>query len=79
MYNLSHETKKLLEKSLGIPYEEIINMNLEDEIQFVEGKIGKKLAWNKNDKIDGLPIFTNQDVDKEIKKLIKNRRWNRNV
>ena len=65
-FELSNETKKILSESIGIPYEKLIQMDDEEINAFIEQKIGKKITWPKGAKIDGLPIRTMEDIDKQI-------------
>ena len=65
-FELSNETKKILSESIGIPYEKLIQMDDEKINAFIDQKIGKKITWPKGAKIDGLPIRTMEDIDKQI-------------
>lgn len=65
-YKLSDKTKEILEKKLGITIEDLNKMDLDEEIKFVEQKTGKKINWPENGKVEGLPICTMEDVDKEV-------------
>ena len=68
-FKLSSETKKILSKRIGIPYDKLIQMDDEEIEAFIEQKTGKKITWPKGAKIDGLPIKTMEDVNKEIDEL----------
>lgn len=71
---LTEKSKQNISESIGIPYEELINKD-DDEIKaLVERKIGKKLKWKENAKIDGLPIMTMSKVNKKIDKMTRNER-----
>lgn len=65
-FKLSSETKKILSKRIGIPYDKLIQMDDEEIEAFIEQKTGKKITWPKGAKIDGLPIKTMEDVNKKI-------------
>lgn len=68
-FELSNKTKKILSKRIGIPYDKLIQMDDEEIEAFIERKTGKKITWPKGAKIDGLPIKTMEDVNKEIDEL----------
>ena len=68
-FELSNKTKKILSKRIGIPYDKLIQMDDEEIEAFIEKKTGKKITWPKGAKIDGLPIKTMEDVNKEIDEL----------
>ena len=65
-YNLSSQTKEILSKRIGIPYEKLMQMNDEEIEAYIEQKTGKKITWPNGAKVDGLPIMTMEDVDKKI-------------
>lgn len=65
-FKLSSKTKELLSKRIGIPYEKLIRMDDEEIEAYIEKKTGKKITWPKGAKVDGLPIKTMEEVDKEI-------------
>ena len=65
-FKLSNKTKERLSKRIGIPYEKLIHMDDEEIEAYIEKKTGKKITWPKGAKIDGLPIRTLEDVEKEI-------------
>ena len=65
-FKLSSKTKELLSKRIGIPYEKLIRMDDEEIEAYIEKKTGKKITWPKGAKVDGLPIKTLEEVDKEI-------------
>ena len=44
---LTNETKSLLEKRFGKSLDEILYMDLDEEISFVEKRIGKKLLFSR--------------------------------
>ena len=64
-FKLSSKTKEMLSKSIGIPYEKLIQMEDEEIEAYIEQKTGKKITWPKGAKGDGLPIMTMEDVDKD--------------
>lgn len=43
---ISERTKKNIEKNIGLSFEEIVNLDLDDEIEYVEKKTGKKLSFS---------------------------------
>lgn len=65
-FKLSSKTKELLSKRIGIPYEKLIRMDDEEIEAYIEKKTGEKITWPKGAKVDGLPIKTMEEVDKEI-------------
>ena len=65
-FKLSNKTKEILSKSIGIPYEKLIQMDDEEIEAYIEQKTGKKIIWPKEAKVDGLSIRTMKDVDKKI-------------
>ena len=65
-FKLSSETKKLLSKRIGIPYDKLVQMDDEEIEAFIEQKTGKKITWPKGAKVDGLPIKTMKDIDKGL-------------
>lgn len=70
-HQLSKMTKELLSKRIGIPYEQLIQMDDEEIEAHIERKTGKKITWPKGAKVDGLPIRTKEDTNKEIDRIIK--------
>ena len=78
-YQLSNKTKEVLSKSIGIPYERLIQMDDEEIEAYIEKKTGKEITWPKGAKIDGLPIRTMEDIDKKIDSLTnkKSEGWER--
>ena len=65
-FKLSRKTMVLLSKRIGIPYEKLIRMDDEEIEAYIEKKTGKKITWPKGAKVDGLPIKSTEEVDKEI-------------
>ncbi len=68
---LSDETKKSIERIVGLPFEDIIKMSPLHEKEYVEKKTGKKLGWREGLKVDGLPIRTIEEVDKQLAEIIE--------
>jgi len=50
MAMISDETKKVLETSLGLPYEQLCGLDLHEEISFVKAKTGKSPKFVHNPK-----------------------------
>ena len=65
-YQLKDETKKLISKRIGLSYEELKNMSDEEIDAYIEKKKGKKMTWPKGAKMNGLPIKTLDDKEKEL-------------
>lgn len=65
-YQLKDETKKLISKRIGLSYEELKNMSDEEIDAYIEKKTGKKMTWPKGAKMNGLPIKTLDDKEKEL-------------
>ena len=66
LFKWSDKMKKDFFEKVGISYEELIKMDEEDVIAHIEKRTGKKFVWPKNGRVDGLPIKTMEEVDKEI-------------
>lgn len=83
MYELSLETKQAISKTVGLPWETLINMTIEEEIDYIEKKNGKKLGVamrpypnirsTGNPLINRYRFFTKEDEEKWFKKLMKRR------
>lgn len=73
MWELSEKTIRSLEESVGLSIEEIRNLSLEEEIAYVEKKIGRSLKYPENARIDGMRIRTMEEVDRKIDKMIKRK------
>ena len=73
-YQLRKETKELLSRRIGIPYEELLQMTDEEIDNYIEKKTGKKITWPEGAKVDGLPIKTIEEVEESFK---KNNGWER--
>ena len=65
-YQLKDETKKLISKRIGLSYENLKNMSDEEIDAYIEKKTGKKRTWTKGAKMNGLPIKTLDDKEKEL-------------
>ena len=84
MYELSSETKQAISKTVGLPWDTLINMTVDEEIVYIEKKNGKKLGFamrpypnsrsTGNPLIDRYRFFTKEDEEKWFKKLMKRRR-----
>lgn len=70
---LNDKSKKILERTIGLPYEKIINMDVHNEISYVEQKNGKKLNYRKDAMVNFLPIKTMDEVDNKLKVLTKKK------
>jgi len=71
---LRKETKELLSRRIGIPYEKLLEMTDEEIDNYIEKKTGKKITWPEGAKVDGLPIKTIEEVEESFK---KNNGWER--
>ena len=79
MVVLSNRTKKALEKSIGLSFEEIVNLDFDEEVKHVETKTGKPLRFSKkydsrklswcNPLLSRKRIRTMEDVNKKIDSL----------
>lgn len=72
-YQLSEKTKENISKAIGLPFDEIVNMDFEDLEKHIEQKIGKKPTYDLRMRIDGISmdeehIITIEQVDKELDK-----------
>ena len=83
MYELSHETKQAIFKTVGLPWDTLINMTVEEEIAYIEKKNGKKLGFAMrpypNIRTTGNPLlnryrFTRQEDEEKWFKKLKTRR-----
>lgn len=83
MYELSPETKQAISKTVGLHWDTLINMTVEEEIEYIEKKNGKKLGFamrpypnirsTENPLINRYRFFTKEDEEKWFKKLMKRR------
>lgn len=72
-YQLSEKTKENISKAIGLPFDEIVNMDFEDLEKNIEQRIEKKPTYDLRLRIDGIPIdeehiITIEQVDKELDK-----------
>lgn len=85
MYNLNDNTKIILSKSIGIPYEKLITMDDDEITAYIEQKNGKKMGWSKPDArftgsgddsvlIDQGRFCTMEEVDKRIDEIVKHHK-----
>lgn len=84
MYELSPETKQAISKTVGLPWDTLVNMTIDEEIAYIENKNGKNLGFamrpypnrrsTGNPLIDRYRFFTKEDEEKWFKKLMKRRR-----
>ena len=78
-YQLNDKTKEHISVLMGLPFDEIINMDYEELERYIELKIGKKPEWDLKKRIDGIPlddehILTLEQVDKELDKITNEQR-----
>lgn len=89
MYNLSEDTKKLMSKTMGVPYENIVKTEPEDLATYIEQKHGKKPNFSKphtllsgsgDDSIliDHNRITTMDSIDKRLNKIAKHSKLKHN-
>ena len=64
-YQLSEKTKQAISRNVGIPYEELINMDWDDIDKHIENKTGKKLTYDTRLWIDGIPLDENHILTRE--------------
>lgn len=72
-YQLSEKTKENISRAIGLPFDEIVNMDFEDLEKHIEQRIGKKTTYDLRLRIDGIPIdeehiITIEQVDKGLDK-----------
>jgi len=65
MFRLNEQSKASIERATGIPYNDILNMDIETIERIVEKKIGKKLKFTD----DGLMDFDIAALDNYIDSL----------
>ena len=75
---MSSDTKKMLEKILGMTVEQINEMSFDDEKDYVEKKVGKKIIFSKkrdkrmvsrgNPLLVRRRIITMEEIDNKISK-----------
>jgi len=74
---ISEEAKKVLENSLGLPYEQLCGLDIHEEIAFVEAKKGKRPKFIHDPKKIGRgnpllalgKITTMEEINKKIDAL----------
>lgn len=79
MYELKEETKRNIERVVGLPFETIKTLTVEEEIAHVEAKTGKKLkfptTFDSKLMSSGEPLITMgrfrtmEDVDRKLDKI----------
>ena len=79
MYELKEETKRNIERVVGLPFETIKTLTVEEEIAHVEAKTGKKLKFpatvDSRLMSSGEPLIamgrlrTMEDIDKALDKI----------
>lgn len=74
MYELSPETKRAISEAVGLPWETLTNMTVEEEIAYIEKKNGKKLGFAmrpySNIRLPATPCLI--VIDLQDKKMRKN-------
>ena len=79
MYELSKDICSILEDSLGLPFEDLLSMNADDEKTWIENRINKELIFSKkrrhgiigrgNPLLSRRKIRTKEDLERLSKKL----------
>ena len=72
-YQLSEKAKENISRTIGLPFDEIVNMDFEDLEKYIEQRIGEKPTYDLRLRIEGIPIdeeliITIEQVDKELDK-----------
>ena len=72
-YQLSEKAKENISRTIGLPFDEIVNMDFEDLEKYIEQRIGKKPTYDLRLRIEGIPIdeehiITIEQVDKKLDK-----------
>jgi hypothetical protein len=67
MYKLSDRTKEIIENTTQMKFDDIVNLDADEQTKLVEKIIGKKLIFNKNIKNK---IKTIEEINVNIDKLI---------
>ena len=85
MYQLSKKTKQALSESIGLPWETITSMTVDEEITYIEKKNGRKLGLvmrpYPNIHTTGNPLLnrykftTSEDEEKFFRKLKRTKRF----
>ena len=83
MYDVSDTTKKNLERVIGLSYDEVRQLTLQQEIEIAEDRSGKKMMFSREKKRGthgrGNPLLarrrfkTNEDLNQESRKLFGRR------
>ena len=73
-YQLSDQTKANVSRTIGLPFEKIVNMDVEDLEKHIEQKKEKKTTCDLRIRVDGIPIdqehiVTMEQVDKKIDEI----------
>lgn len=77
-FELSETTKQIISRKVGIPYEQLLEMDDEEIEAHIEKKIGRKITWPKGAKVDRLRIRTMEEVDRRINKIVnEDDEWER--
>ncbi len=79
IYMLSSRTKKSISDGVGIPFEEIINLSLDEEIELASKRYGRRIIFSRNQgnrrirRGNPLParrkFRTLEDVEKKIERI----------
>lgn len=79
MPKISERTKKNLERSIGLSYEEIVNLSYDEEIKYIQDKNGKPITFSttvdNRKRSRGNPLLalnrirTIEYIDKRISKI----------
>ena len=70
-YQLSEKTKENISRAIGLPFDEIVNMDFEDLEKHIEQRIREKSTYDLRLRIDGIPIdeehiITIEQIDKDL-------------
>lgn len=65
-YELSEKAKEIISKRIGVPYEEIEDMKLDEIIQYIEQKTGKKFNWGKYKNRKENQEVIKEDIDNDM-------------
>lgn len=79
MQKIKSRTKRNIEHSIGLPMSKITNMSIEEEIEYIEKKSGKKVVFQKTKDSRKMSrgnvllslgrIMTINDVNKKLDKI----------
>ena len=70
-YNLDEKMKLIISRKIGIPYQELLEMDDEEIKKHIEEKTGKKIQFPEDGIVDGYHIRTMEEVDKRIDLALK--------